>query len=166
MMIVFTLLVQVGLGWSPTKAGVAGIPQALGMVVGFIVRQPLLPASGAPSCTPVRRSPWPALVGLALTIRQAGDASSHVGGVEGQLADDQLVEDDTERVEVGGRARVGVRDALVALGVVGTILGRRVAGVGLGADIAELPVILSEHLLLGRRVGSVGGKHRRTWQGW
>lgn len=39
--IVFTLLAQVGLGWSPLKAGLAGIPQAIGMVLGFIASQPL-----------------------------------------------------------------------------------------------------------------------------
>ena len=41
MSIVFTLLVQLGLGYSPLKAGLAGIAQAAGMVIGFIVSQPL-----------------------------------------------------------------------------------------------------------------------------
>ena len=35
--IVFTLFVQVGLGFSPLKAGLAGSAQAIGMVVGFVV---------------------------------------------------------------------------------------------------------------------------------
>ncbi len=41
MSIVFTLFVQFGLGYSPFKAGMAGIAQAAGMVVGFVVAQPL-----------------------------------------------------------------------------------------------------------------------------
>jgi EmrB/QacA subfamily drug resistance transporter len=44
--VVFTLFVQVGLGWSPLKAGLAGIPQALGMVVGFVASQPLIAKVG------------------------------------------------------------------------------------------------------------------------
>jgi EmrB/QacA subfamily drug resistance transporter len=34
--LVFTLYVQIGLGFSPLKAGLAGMPQAVGMVAGFI----------------------------------------------------------------------------------------------------------------------------------
>jgi EmrB/QacA subfamily drug resistance transporter len=34
--LVFTFYVQVGLGYSPLKAGLAGLPQAAGMVIGFI----------------------------------------------------------------------------------------------------------------------------------
>ncbi|GGL98809.1 MFS transporter [Nakamurella endophytica] len=41
MSIVFTLFVQLGLGFSPLKAGLAGIGQAAAMVVGFVVSQPL-----------------------------------------------------------------------------------------------------------------------------
>jgi EmrB/QacA subfamily drug resistance transporter len=44
--IVFTLFVQVGLGYSPLKAGLAGIGQAAGMVVGFIASQPLIARVG------------------------------------------------------------------------------------------------------------------------
>jgi EmrB/QacA subfamily drug resistance transporter len=40
--IVFTLFVQVGLGYSPLKAGLAGIGQAAGMVAGFVASQPLM----------------------------------------------------------------------------------------------------------------------------
>jgi len=35
--LVYTLYVQVGLGYSPLKAGLASMPQALGTVIGFIV---------------------------------------------------------------------------------------------------------------------------------
>jgi EmrB/QacA subfamily drug resistance transporter len=41
MSIVFTLFVQYGLGYSPFKAGLAGIAQAVGMVIGFVAAQPL-----------------------------------------------------------------------------------------------------------------------------
>jgi EmrB/QacA subfamily drug resistance transporter len=41
MSIVFTFLVQFGLGFSPLKAGLAGIPQAVGMIVGFVGSQSL-----------------------------------------------------------------------------------------------------------------------------
>lgn len=34
--LVFNLYIQLGLGYSPLKAGLSGVPQALGMVVGFI----------------------------------------------------------------------------------------------------------------------------------
>ena len=44
--IVFTLFVQVGLGYSPLKAGLAGIAQAAGMVVGFVASQPLIEKVG------------------------------------------------------------------------------------------------------------------------
>ncbi|MEI2775540.1 MAG: MFS transporter [Tetrasphaera sp.] len=73
MMIVFTLLVQVGLGWSPTKAGVAGIPQALGMVVGFIVSQPLMARLGRTVMQIGEAVAIAGLGGLAMTIRLAGD---------------------------------------------------------------------------------------------
>lgn len=34
--LVFNLYIQLGLGYSPLKAGLSGVPQALGMVVGFV----------------------------------------------------------------------------------------------------------------------------------
>ncbi|WP_020525388.1 MFS transporter [Catelliglobosispora koreensis] len=34
--LVFTLYIQLGLGYSPLKAGLAGTPQALGMIIGFV----------------------------------------------------------------------------------------------------------------------------------
>ncbi|MFG2561888.1 MFS transporter [Streptomyces sp. NPDC048496] len=39
--VVFALLVQLGLGYSPFKAGLATLAQALGMIVGFVVSRPL-----------------------------------------------------------------------------------------------------------------------------
>ncbi|MFF9077402.1 MFS transporter [Streptomyces sp. NPDC014872] len=39
--VVFALLAQVGLGYSPFKAGLATLAQALGMIVGFVVSRPL-----------------------------------------------------------------------------------------------------------------------------
>jgi EmrB/QacA subfamily drug resistance transporter len=39
--LVFTLFVQYGLGFSPLKAGLAGLPQAIGMMAGFGVAQAL-----------------------------------------------------------------------------------------------------------------------------
>ncbi|MEV6367589.1 MFS transporter [Micromonospora musae] len=35
--LVFSLYLQLGLGYSPLKAGLAGVPQALGMVVAFVI---------------------------------------------------------------------------------------------------------------------------------
>jgi MFS family permease len=40
MSIAFTFFVQFGLGYSPLKAGLAGVAQAVGMVVGFIASEP------------------------------------------------------------------------------------------------------------------------------
>ncbi|HCU48890.1 MAG TPA: MFS transporter, partial [Micromonosporaceae bacterium] len=35
--LVFNLYIQLGLGYSPLKAGLSGVPQAIGMVIGFIL---------------------------------------------------------------------------------------------------------------------------------
>ncbi|MEV0429895.1 DHA2 family efflux MFS transporter permease subunit [Micromonospora sp. NPDC050495] len=35
--LVFSLYLQLGLGWSPLRTGLAGVPQALGMVVAFVL---------------------------------------------------------------------------------------------------------------------------------
>ena len=35
--LVFSLYLQLGLGWSPLRAGLAGVPQAIGMVLAFVV---------------------------------------------------------------------------------------------------------------------------------
>lgn len=44
--LVFTLFVQVGLGYSPLKAGLAGVAQAVFMIVGFAASQPLMAPLG------------------------------------------------------------------------------------------------------------------------
>lgn len=44
--LIFTLFVQIGLGYSPLKAGLAGVAQAVFMIVGFAVAQPLMTAVG------------------------------------------------------------------------------------------------------------------------
>ncbi len=44
--LVFTLFVQVGLGYSPLKAGLAGVAQAVFMIVGFIGSQGLITSLG------------------------------------------------------------------------------------------------------------------------
>lgn len=41
-MLVFNLYTQLGLGYSPLKAGLAGVPWSAGMIVGFGLAQPLL----------------------------------------------------------------------------------------------------------------------------
>ncbi|MEO3860080.1 MFS transporter [Acrocarpospora sp. B8E8] len=41
-MLVFNLYTQIGLGYSPLKAGLAGVPWSVGMIVGFGLAQPLL----------------------------------------------------------------------------------------------------------------------------
>ncbi|GIH27021.1 hypothetical protein Aph01nite_53310 [Acrocarpospora phusangensis] len=41
-MLVFNLYTQIGLGYSPLKAGLAGVPWSLGMIAGFGLAQPLL----------------------------------------------------------------------------------------------------------------------------
>lgn len=72
--IVYTLFFQLGLGYDPLHAGLAGIPQALGMVVGFIASQPLMAKVGG------RQVMFTGellailgLVGFGLTITAAGD---------------------------------------------------------------------------------------------
>ncbi len=44
--LVFTLFVQIGLGFSPLKAGVAGIAQAVFLIVGFAASQPFMASLG------------------------------------------------------------------------------------------------------------------------
>ncbi|WP_214108395.1 MFS transporter [Acrocarpospora catenulata] len=41
-MLVFNLYTQIGLGYSPLKAGLAGVPWSVGMIFGFGLAQPLL----------------------------------------------------------------------------------------------------------------------------
>jgi EmrB/QacA subfamily drug resistance transporter len=74
MSIVFTLLVQLGLGYTPLKAGLAGIAQAIGMIVGFIVCQPLNARFGRRL---MHIGQATTIVGLALfigTLHWAGDS--------------------------------------------------------------------------------------------
>ncbi|MGA9858665.1 MAG: MFS transporter [Solirubrobacteraceae bacterium] len=71
--LVFTLLVQVGLGFSPLKAGLAGIGQAVGMVVGFIVAQPLNARFGRRVMLTGELVSVAGLAGLVLTLHLAGD---------------------------------------------------------------------------------------------
>lgn len=72
--IVFTLFVQVGLGWSPLKAGLAGIPQAVGMVIGFVVSQPLGGRWGGRRVMHLGETlALAGLAGFVATLRLAGD---------------------------------------------------------------------------------------------
>jgi EmrB/QacA subfamily drug resistance transporter len=74
MSIVFTLFVQLGLGYSPYKAGLAGIAQAVGMVIGFIASQPLNARFGRRL---MQSGALITIVGLALfvgTLHWAGDS--------------------------------------------------------------------------------------------
>lgn len=74
MSIVFTLFVQVGLGFSPLKAGLAGSAQAIGMVVGFVVSQPLNNRLGGRRLMHVGEVVALAgFVGFVLTLHWAGD---------------------------------------------------------------------------------------------
>ncbi len=41
-MLVFNLYTQIGLHYSPLKAGLAGVPWSVGMIIGFGLAQPLL----------------------------------------------------------------------------------------------------------------------------
>lgn len=75
MMVVFTLLVQVGLGYSPLKAGLAGIAQAAGMVVGFIASQPLIARWGGRRLMHVGEAIAAAgFVAFLVSLHAAGDA--------------------------------------------------------------------------------------------
>jgi EmrB/QacA subfamily drug resistance transporter len=76
MSIVFTLLVQVGLDFSPTKAGLAGVGQALGMVVGFVVAQPLNARFGRTLMHVGETVAALAFVAFIVTLHVAGDGVS------------------------------------------------------------------------------------------
>jgi EmrB/QacA subfamily drug resistance transporter len=73
MSIVFTLFVQFGLGYSPFKAGMAGIAQAAGMVVGFVVAQPLNVRLGRTLMHLGEALTAAGFVGFVLTLQWAGD---------------------------------------------------------------------------------------------
>ncbi|MDQ6657865.1 MAG: MFS transporter [Actinomycetota bacterium] len=74
--LVFTLFVQLGLGFSPLKAGLAGLPQAIGMILGFVVAQGLNAKLG-------RRlmliGAWIVAAGLAGFVLTIGWAGSGIG---------------------------------------------------------------------------------------
>jgi EmrB/QacA subfamily drug resistance transporter len=73
MSIVFTLFVQLGLGYSPLKAGLAGIAQAAGMVVGFIAAQPLNARFGRALMHVGEALCALGFAGFVLTLHLAGD---------------------------------------------------------------------------------------------
>jgi EmrB/QacA subfamily drug resistance transporter len=74
MSIVFTLFVQYGLGYSPLKAGLAGVAQAVGMVVGFGCAQPLNNRLGGRRLMQVGELLSAAgFAGFVLTLHLAGD---------------------------------------------------------------------------------------------
>lgn len=73
--LVFTLFVQVGLGYSPLRAGLAGLGQAAGMVVGFVVSQPLLERWGGRRLMHAGELVAAAgFMAFAWTLRAAGDS--------------------------------------------------------------------------------------------
>jgi EmrB/QacA subfamily drug resistance transporter len=74
MTIVFTLFVQFGLGFSPFKAGMAGVAQASGMVVGFIVAQPLNVKLGRALMLAGEVVSAVGFAGFVLTLHLAGDS--------------------------------------------------------------------------------------------
>lgn len=72
--IVFTLFVQLGLGFDPLHAGLAGIAQAAGMVVGFIASQPLMSTYGGRRVMHAGQVLSVAgFAGFVLTLHVAGD---------------------------------------------------------------------------------------------
>jgi Na+/melibiose symporter-like transporter len=73
MSIVFTLFVQYGLGYSPLRAGLAGVAQAIGMVAGFILAQPLNQRFGRRLMHAGLVITFAGYVGFVLTLDWAGD---------------------------------------------------------------------------------------------
>ncbi len=74
MSIVFSLFVQFGLGFSPLKAGLAGIAQAAGMVIGFIASQPLNAKYGRTLMHAGEVLSALGFAGFVLTLHLAGNA--------------------------------------------------------------------------------------------
>ncbi|WP_084614761.1 MFS transporter [Nakamurella lactea] len=70
--LVFTLFVQYGLGFSPLKAGLAGLPQAIGMMAGFGVAQALNAKLGRRLMLIGSTVVALGMVGFVLTISWAG----------------------------------------------------------------------------------------------
>jgi MFS family permease len=57
--LVFTVFVQIGLGYSPLKAGLTALPQAIGSVLGFVVAGAGSPTSWAAGCCTSAWCSWP-----------------------------------------------------------------------------------------------------------
>ncbi|WP_371300897.1 MFS transporter [Nocardioides sp.] len=75
--IVLTLLVQVGMGYSPLHAGLTSVGQAAGMVVGFIASQPLMAKRGGRRVMHLGEAVAIAgFVGFLVTVGAAGDGLS------------------------------------------------------------------------------------------
>jgi len=75
--LVLMLFVQFGLHWSPLLAGLVGIGQAVGMVVGFIASQPLMGRFGGRAVMHVGEAlAAVGLVGFVATLLLAGEAIS------------------------------------------------------------------------------------------
>jgi EmrB/QacA subfamily drug resistance transporter len=74
MSIVFTLFVQLGLGFSPLRAGLAGIAQAVGMVIGFVAAQPLNARFGRTLMHAGEVLSALGFAGFVLTLHLAGDS--------------------------------------------------------------------------------------------
>ncbi|MFF4761030.1 MFS transporter [Streptomyces sp. NPDC001292] len=72
--VVFALLVQLGLGYSPFKAGLATLAQALGMIAGFVVSRPLNVRLGRRLMFLGEAMTAAGFGGFALTLHLAGDA--------------------------------------------------------------------------------------------
>ncbi len=72
--LVFTLFVQLGLGYTPLKAGLAGLPQAIGMMLGFGVAQVLNAKWGRRLMHVGSLIVVAGMVGFALTVSTAGTA--------------------------------------------------------------------------------------------
>ena len=73
--LVFSLFVQIGLGYSPLKAGLAGVAQAVFLVVGFAVSQPLNERWGGRRLIQVGQLLVAVGLGLfALSLHLAGDS--------------------------------------------------------------------------------------------
>ena len=72
--IVFTLFVQIGLGYSPLKAGLAVIPQAVGILIGFAGSQPLIGKLGGRRLMQIGEAVTAVgFVVFVLVLRLAGD---------------------------------------------------------------------------------------------
>ena len=135
MSIVFTLFVQYGLGYSPLKAGLAGVAQAIGMVIGFIAAQPLNQRLGRTLMHIGLGVTLAGYVGFVLTLSWPGDGVGHLGDVAGVAGDGPRA-----RADDGAVLRPGARR-------------RRRPGVRLGLRCADLGAAA------GRGVRDRGARH-------